>query len=41
MRCFAHKKGRVTLLFSSYDEEHNNAVALRVFLESSARRRKA
>jgi uncharacterized protein YeaO (DUF488 family) len=37
----AARNGTVTLLFSSHDEEHNNAVALRDFLESSARRRKA
>lgn len=28
----AARKGRVTLLFSSHDSEHNNAVALREFL---------
>jgi uncharacterized protein YeaO (DUF488 family) len=27
------KEGRVTLLFSSHDSEHNNVVALRTFLE--------
>lgn len=29
----AARKGRVTLLYSSHDSEHNNAVALREFLE--------
>lgn len=33
------RKGKVTLLFSSHDEEHNNAVALKTYL--SARRRKS
>lgn len=35
----AARKGTVTLLFSSHDEEHNNAVALKMYL--SAHRRKA
>lgn len=35
----AARKGTVTLLFSSHDEEHNNAVALKTYL--SAHRRKA
>jgi uncharacterized protein YeaO (DUF488 family) len=30
----AAKRGRVTLLFSSHDTEHNNAVALRTYLLS-------
>lgn len=30
----AARGGTVTLLFSSHDQEHNNAVALRGFLES-------
>src|SRR5689334_20411751 len=30
----AAKKGDVTLLFSSHDQDHNNAVALQTFLES-------
>lgn len=30
----ASRKGTVTLLYSSHDQEHNNAVALREFLES-------
>lgn len=34
----AARKGKVTLLFSSHDEEHNNAVALKTYL--SAHRRK-
>jgi uncharacterized protein YeaO (DUF488 family) len=33
----AAQKGRVTLLFSSRDEVHNNAVALREFLEGKLR----
>jgi uncharacterized protein YeaO (DUF488 family) len=32
----AARKGRVTLLFSSHDGEHNNAVALKDYLESKA-----
>ncbi len=31
----AARKGTVTLLYSSHDTEHNNAVALREFLEHS------
>jgi uncharacterized protein YeaO (DUF488 family) len=31
----AAHKGTVTLLYSSHDKEHNNAVALREFLEHS------
>jgi len=31
----AAHKGTVTLLYSSHDKEHNNAVALREFLERS------
>jgi uncharacterized protein YeaO (DUF488 family) len=34
----AARKGRVTLVFSSHDSEHNNAVALKSYLESHARR---
>lgn len=30
----AARKGTVTLLYSSHDEEHNNAVALRDFLDA-------
>ncbi len=30
----ASRKGRVTLLFSSRDAEHNNVVALKAYLES-------
>lgn len=30
----AARKGDVTLLFSSHDTEHNNAVALKAFLEA-------
>jgi uncharacterized protein YeaO (DUF488 family) len=33
----AAKKGPVTLLFSSHDVEHNNAVTLRSFLEAKAK----
>lgn len=29
----ATRKGKVTLLYSSHDEEHNNAVALKSYLE--------
>jgi uncharacterized protein YeaO (DUF488 family) len=29
----AARRGRLTLLFSSHDEEHNNAVALQQYLE--------
>jgi uncharacterized protein YeaO (DUF488 family) len=31
------RRGRVTLLFGARDEEHNNAVALRQYLESHQR----
>ncbi|WP_442954859.1 DUF488 domain-containing protein [Pelomicrobium sp.] len=31
------RRGRVTLLFGARDEEHNNAVALRQYLESHRR----
>ncbi len=34
----AARKGRVTLLFSSRDVEHNNAVALKQFLDRRLRR---
>ena len=30
----ASKEGRVTLLYSSHDTEHNNAVALKAYLEA-------
>ena len=30
----AARKGRVTLLFSSHDEEHNNVAALKAYIES-------
>jgi len=30
----AAERGRVTLLYSSHDQEHNNAVALKHFLEA-------
>ena len=33
------KRGTVTLVYSSHDEEHNNAVALREYLQSKTRRR--
>lgn len=29
----ASKKGRVTLLYSAHDEEHNNALVLKAYLE--------
>jgi uncharacterized protein YeaO (DUF488 family) len=35
----AAKRGRVTLLFGARDLEHNNAVALKEYLELHARRR--
>jgi uncharacterized protein YeaO (DUF488 family) len=35
----AAKHGEVTLLFGAKDEEHNNAVALRAYLEQKAHRR--
>jgi uncharacterized protein YeaO (DUF488 family) len=34
----AAKRGTVTLLYSSHDEEHNNAVALKEYLEKKLRR---
>lgn len=35
----AQKKGIVTLIYSSKDEEHNNAVALRDYLKEKASRK--
>jgi uncharacterized protein YeaO (DUF488 family) len=35
----AARDGAVTLVYSSHDEEHNNAVALREYLEAKAGRR--
>jgi uncharacterized protein YeaO (DUF488 family) len=35
----AAARGRVTLVYSSHDEEHNNAVALKEFLEAKWKRR--
>jgi uncharacterized protein YeaO (DUF488 family) len=35
----AAKKGEVTLLFGAKDEEHNNAVALKAYLEKKLRGR--
>ena len=35
----ASKRGAVTLLYSSHDAEHNNAVALKRFLEAKLARR--
>jgi len=35
----AAKRGRVVLLFGAKDEEHNNAVALRAYLEGKLARR--
>lgn len=32
----AARKGKVTLLFSSHDAEHNNVVALKTYLENTA-----
>ena len=34
----ANRKGRVTLVYSSHDQEHNNAVALKAFLAAKVRR---
>ncbi len=34
----AAQRGRVTLIYSSHDQEHNNAVALREYLEGKAKR---
>jgi uncharacterized protein YeaO (DUF488 family) len=34
----ANRKGRVTLVYSSHDQEHNNAVALKAFLAAKIRR---
>jgi len=36
----AAKRGRVVLLFGAKDEEHNNAVALRAYLEGKLARRR-
>jgi uncharacterized protein YeaO (DUF488 family) len=33
----ANRKGRVTLVYSSHDQEHNNAVALKIFLAAKIR----
>ena len=35
----AARRGTVTLVYSSHDTEHNNAVALREYLEAKMRRR--
>ena len=35
----AGRRGRVTLVYSSHDEEHNNAVALKAYLAAPMRRR--
>ncbi len=35
------RRGRVTLVYSAHDTEHNNAVALQEFLKSKAKPRKA
>ena len=34
----AARRGTVTLVYSSHDEEHNNAVALREYLQAKAKR---
>jgi uncharacterized protein YeaO (DUF488 family) len=34
----AARRGRVTLVYSSHDEEHNNAVALQEYLQAKRRR---
>ena len=36
---FAARRGRVTLVYSSHDTQHNNAVALQQFLGKKAHRR--
>ncbi len=36
----AAQRGRVTLVYSSHDQEHNNAVALKDFLEAKIRKSK-
>ena len=35
---FCQRRGAVTLVYSSHDTEHNNAVALREYLRAKARR---
>ncbi len=35
----AARHGRVTLIYSSHDQEHNNAVALKEYLEGKMKRR--
>ena len=35
----AAREGTVTLVYSSHDEEHNNAVALHAYLKAKSRRR--
>ncbi len=35
----AARRGRVTLVYSSHDAEHNNAVALKAYLEAKMSRR--
>ena len=35
----AAKRGRLTLVFSSHDAEHNNVVALKAYLETKLRKR--
>ena len=35
----AARRGRVTLIYSSHDKRHNNAVALQEYLEAKTRRR--
>jgi uncharacterized protein YeaO (DUF488 family) len=37
----AARRGRVTLIYSSHDVQHNNAVALQQYLERRSRRRVA
>jgi len=36
----AARRGRVTLVYSSHDQEHNNAVVLKTYVESRLARRK-
>jgi uncharacterized protein YeaO (DUF488 family) len=35
------KRGRITLVYSAHDAEHNNAVALKQFLDEKSKRKRA
>lgn len=37
----AARRGTVTLVYSSHDQEHNNAVALREYLEAKLKRKRS